>query len=365
MNLITKVMQIIPDLGLGGAEIMVENLTLELIKEGYELTIISLYDYNSAITARMKEKDIQVNYLHKRLGIDWKIIYRLYKLMKVKKPDVVHTHLYAAPYAMTAAVFARVPVKVHTIHSIATQELSKPKRIINKIFYKYYGVVPVSISPLVKETVMKEYGFVEKKIEMIYNGIDSEKSIRKMDYTFKNDEINIIHIGSFKEPKNHIGLIESFKIVCDKFPNTVLYLIGAGKLEEHIKNCVRELGLEKNVVFLGLQANVYPFLNSADIFVLPSLWEGMPISLIEAMATGLPIVVSHVGGIPDMIQDKISGLVVEVNKEDISEALIRLIESTELREKLGNEAMIDAKQFTSKKMAKEYAELYVSKRHSR
>lgn len=353
-----KVMQIIPDLGIGGAEIMVENLSLQLTKKGFDVKIISLYNHNSAITERLEKNNIQVIYLDKKLGFDWKIAVRLYKLMKEYQPDVVHTHLYAASYGISASVIAKVPIKVHTIHNLATKEFSKINRIINKVFYHYYGVVPVSISPLIKQTVRKEYRLAENSVAMIYNGIDLKKSLPKADYAFNNEKINIIHIGSFKEQKNHIGLLRSFKIVCDQFPNTNLRLIGTGELEEQIRNCVRTLKLENNVEFLGLKANVFSFLNSADIFVFPSLWEGMPISLIEAMATGLPIVATGVGGIPDMIENNISGLIVDVNNENISEALIKLINSAELRERLGGKARIAAESFSSNKMASEYADLY-------
>lgn len=358
MNLTTKVLQIIPDLGLGGAEIMVEHLSTELKKKGYDVNIISLYNYHSAITERLEKRQVPIIYLNKKKGLDWKIIFRLSQLMKKIKPDVVHTHLYAAPYAMIAAIFAGIPIKVHTIHNIATKEESKPKRIINGLFYKYCQVIPVSISPLVKRTILEEYHLKENQTPMIYNGIDFEKSVSKVEYVSNNDKISIVHVGSFKEQKNHLGLIASFRLFCDEFPDSILNLIGSGALEKQTEDYVKELGLGNNVLFLGLKANVYPFLNSADIFVLPSLWEGMPISLIEAMASGLPIVATRVGGVPDMIEDHISGLLVDVNNEDIAAALIELASNAELRKKLGSTARLAAKRFTAKKMTEQYIELY-------
>lgn len=358
MNPKLRVMQIIPDLGIGGAEIMVENLSIELNKREIDLKIISLYSHNSAITERLEKNNVQIIYLNKKLGVDWKIAVRLYRLMMEFKPDVVHTHLYAASYGIAASIFAKVPVKIHTIHNVATKEFKKINRIINRIFYHYYGVIPVSISPLIKQTVQKEYNLAENSVAMIYNGIDLKRCLPKENYAFNKDRIDIIHVGSFKEQKNHVGLLRSFKMVYDQYPNANLILIGSGELEEQVENCIKNLELGENVELLGLRADVYSFLNAADIFVFPSLWEGMPISLIEAMATGLPILATRVGGIPDMIENNISGLIVDVKDDDVSRALIQLIENRTLREQLGYQARIAALRFTSNKMATEYADLY-------
>jgi glycosyltransferase involved in cell wall biosynthesis len=354
-----KVIQIVPQFGLAGAEIMVENLTVTLVKDNFDVCVVSLYDYHSAITERLENQNISVYYLGKKKGPDVKIIYRLYRLLKKEHPNVVHTHLYSMPYVIPAAILAKIPVRIHTIHNIAKKEVGSFQRRINKFFYKYCKVIPVSISPLVKKTIVEEYGFLDNQVPMIYNGIDLKKCIPKQEYSNKNGIINILHIGRFAEQKNHIGLIESFKIVHDNAPNTVLNLIGTGTLEKEVKNKVRELNLDPCVKFLGLQSNVYPYLNEADIFVLPSLWEGMPITLIEAMATGLPIVATKVGGVSDIIENNVTGLLVDTNIEQIAGALLKLIKDKEMREKMGKAAKVASKRFSAQKMARKYAKLYM------
>ena len=357
MKKIGTVFQIIPAMEVGGAEIMVENLSMELLIDGFDVTVISMYDYKSIITERLEKNKIPVIYMNKKKGIDLKIIFKMYKLIKEKKPDIVHTHLYTMPYAITAAFFARVPIRIHTIHSIATKEVGKFKRIINYFFYSFCNVIPVSISPNVKESIIAEYDLSQEQVPMIYNGTNLKKCILKKDYDLGNN-IKIIHIGSFKEAKNHVELIESFKIIHDNEPNTVLKLIGSGSLENLVRDTVDKLGLRDCVEFLGLKSNVYPYLNEADIFLLPSLWEGMPISIIEAMGTGLPIVASNVGGIPDMIENNVSGLLVDAHKEKIAEAILKMIKDDNLRERLGVAAQKASLSFSSKKMAREYEGLY-------
>ncbi|MEH7356287.1 glycosyltransferase [Neobacillus drentensis] len=352
-----KVMQIMPEFGLAGAEIMVENLSVALAKDGFEICIVSLYDYHSAITERLEKQNIPIIYLGKKKGIDISIFYKLYKILRKEKPDVIHTHLYILPYVIPVALLAKVKVKVHTIHNVAKNEVGKWQRKINRFFYKYCRVIPVSISPLVKKSVIEEYGFEENQVPMIFNGIDLNKYIQKNDYTNKGI-INILHIGRFSEQKNHAGLLESFKIVHENVPNTKLRLIGLGNLEKVIKNKVKDLNLDGCVEFLGLKADVYPYLNEADIFILPSLWEGMPITLIEAMATGLPIVATAVGGVPDMIKDNKTGLLVDTNNAQIAEALQKLIKDTNLRKEIGNAAKSTSEQFSVEKMEEQYAKLY-------
>lgn len=358
MNRNNKVIQVIPNLGLAGAETMLANLTIELSNDGFDVSVVSLYNEQSSITDKLETQDIPLYYLNKKKGLDLRMIYRLYKLFIKEKPDVIHTHRYSMQYAIPASILAGVPIKIHTVHNIATKEVSNSQRKLYYLFYKYLNVIPVSISPLVKESILKEYKIPSDKVPMIYNGIDLNKCITKFGYSTNGDNITILHVGRFSEQKNHIGLIESFKLVHDKYPNTILQLIGDGDLIDQIKNKVIELKIEANVEFLGLQADVYPFLNNADIFVLPSLWEGMPITLIEAMATGLPIVATSVGGVSDMIKDEANGLLVETNNKQISEALLKLINNEVLREKIGKAARDSSKQFSAEIMAKKYEELY-------
>lgn len=356
-----KIMQIIPEFDLAGAEIMVENLLISLSQIGYDVYGVSLYNKKTAITERLKKEKIPVIFLNKKRGIDLKIFIRLYKLFKKEKPYVIHTHRYVMPYVIPAAVLSRVPRKIHTIHSISKKEVSKSRRRFHSFFYKHCNVIPVTISPLVKDSVLEEYKFLTPTIPMIYNGINLTNCLPKDNYNINNNEIKIIHIGRFAEPKNHIGLINSFKLIVDKYKYAKLILIGTGELENVILQKVIDLKLEKNIVFMGQQPNVYKYLHDADIFILPSLWEGMPITLIEAMSTGLPIVATKVGGIPDMIEDDFSGLLVEPKEEQISSAVVRLINDNKLREKLGKNALLSSKKFSATYMALEYLKIYQSK----
>lgn len=353
-----KIVQIMPEFGLAGAEIMCENLTYELIKLGHDVIVVSMYDYHSAITERLEEAGIDVRYLKKKLGVDFSMIKKIEKILKESKADVVHTHRNCAQYAVPAAIMAGIKCRVHTVHSIAEKENGKLARKLNRFFFIHRQAVPVALSDLVRDTIVKEYGIKKEDIPVIYNGINLSECHLKTDYSVDGN-FKILHIGRFSEEKNHIGLLKAFNIFYDKHPDSELWLIGEGKNKTEIEQYVKEDELVAAVKFLGQQSNVYGYLHDADIFTLPSLYEGIPMSLIEAMGTGLPIVATRVGGVPDMLDDE-SALLIPVDTEAIAEAFEKYYTNAELREKNGKAALSLAIKFSSETMAESYINAYKS-----
>lgn len=359
-----KIIQIMPEFGLAGAETMCENLTYELCKLGHSVIIISMYDYHSAITDRMEKAGIDIRYLDKKSGLDFSMIGKMKKIFRTEKPDVIHTHRYVMQYAIPAAIMAGVKRKVHTLHSVAQKENSRLARKFNRIFFKCCGVIPVALSDLVRDTITKEYGIDKNRIPVILNGVDLSKCQPKTTYDI-NGKFKILHIGRFSEPKNHLCLLEAFKIFHEKYPESELHLIGDGEKRAEIESFIRENNLSDNVKLLGLQSCVHGFLHDADIFTLPSIYEGIPMTLAEAMGTGLPIVASCVGGIPDMISDHKNGLLCEPSVQDIADKFEIFICDKELREKYGKAAKELSHRFSALTMGEKYCELYgeIRKKH--
>lgn len=350
-------MQVIPLFGLGGAEIMCENLIYALRDLGHEVIIVSLYEYTSPITERFSKNKMDIRYMHKKKGMDILLFGRLKRLFLEEKPDVVHTHLYSAKYVFPTARSAGVKRIVHTIHSVADKESPKSSRIINSYYFRHGGVVPVSLSRLVQDTVVREYKLCREKTPVIYNGINLSKCKVKTDYSVQGS-FKILHIGSFSDVKNHVGLIQAFEIFHGKYPNSRLQLIGDGGLSATIKELVNEKGLDECIEFLGQQSNVFGYLHEADIFTLPSKYEGMPMSLIEAMGTGLPIIATAVGGIPDMIDEEIAQMP-DVNINQIAEAFEKYYLNEQMRREHGEKALEKSKNFSAQGMAREYCKIYL------
>lgn len=352
-----KIIQVMPDFGLAGAEIMCENLIYELRKCGHDVVVISLFDYKSAITERMEQTGVKIIYLGKKLGFDISLVGKIRRVLRKEKADVIHTHRNAAQYAIPAAMMAGVKLRVHTVHNIATKENGKPARILNKFFFKYCRVIPVALSYLTRDSIVEEYKIQKNKIPVILNGIDLSKCIPKDNYGI-NGNFKILHIGRFSEQKNHEGLLKAFKVFHDKHPDSELWLIGDGEKKAEVERYVSDNDLIQSVRFLGLQSSVYRYLHDADIFALPSNYEGVPITLIEAMGTGLPIVATAVGGVLDML-DNDSAQMLDVEVNQIACAFERYYLNKNLRSTHGNEAKERSVRFSAKTMAQRYAELYV------
>ena len=353
-----KIMQVIPYFCFGGAEIMCENLTYALKNAGQEVFAVSLYHDRTPIARRMEEAGIRIVYLDKKLGLDLSMVPKLIKIIRRERPDVVHTHLDVIKYAVLAAKLAGVKKCVHTVHSLADREAEgRVQKIINGFYFRRGWSLPVALTPEVRNSVAEFYGIPLRRVPVIYNGIDLSRCVPKTTYE-TGETVTILHVGRFDVPKNHPGLLEAFRLLLETHPECRLRLVGDGELRPDMEKLAREKGIADFVEFCGMQSNVYPYLHDADIFTLPSIYEGNPMTIIEAMGTGLPIVASRVGGIPDMISDGESGLLVEPEPQSICTDLTRLVGDAALRQRLGLAARKQSQTFSAEHMARDYISCY-------
>lgn len=353
-----KVLHIVPNFGTGGAEKLVVDLLLNYNKNEFDVAALSLYPKaNTMYEQKMDENNIKVYYLDKHKGFDLSMIKKINKFIKIFNPDVVHTHLYVMPYVLFPVIINKIPVRIHTVHTIAEKELNKVGKEIQRIAYKYFNFIPVAITDEIMDSIKKCYKI--KKIPIIYNGINVEEYRKKEEK--RNEAIKLIHVGRFSSEKNHNLLIDTFKIVNDKFPNVKLLLVGDGKLKAEIVGKVNRMNLQDKVYFMGVRKDIPELLSKCDIFVLSSDYEGLPLTLLEAMAAGLPIVSTDVGGVSNIITNNINGILVKPNDPVLfSEAIIKLIKNKELRDKIGKNNEISAFKYDIRNTQKEYEKLYLS-----
>lgn len=354
-----KIMQVIPVLDLAGAETMCQNLSIELHKMGHEVMVVSLYKKETVLTENLRNNSIPVEWLDKKNGLDFGCIFRLYKLIQHFKPDVVHSHIYAGKYAHIAATMAGVKSKVYTVHNVAQKEATDSNKRMNKVLFKKLGVVPVALTAEVQKSIEDVYGIEESKIPVVFNGIPLEKC--KPIQVYKKNATEIVHVGRFFEAKNHRNLVYAFSEAHARFPEIQLKLYGDGPLRNDMEKLVSELNADKYIHFMGLTNDIYSVMSESDIFILPSIYEGMPMTLIEAMATGLPIITTPVGGIVDMLEDGKEAIFTETDSESIADSISMLVNNTELRQALGQAALKRSKQFSARAMAKQYEEVYFNK----
>ncbi|MCQ2507644.1 MAG: glycosyltransferase [Dorea sp.] len=351
-----KIMQIIPRFLMGGAEIMCENLSVALHELGHEVIVVSLNDYPSPITDRLEEAGLAVHYLHKKKGPDPFVLNRLRKLIKDEQPDVIHSHINSVPYAILAGKFNKVP-HIHTIHSIAKGDNVKAVRKIIHWGIRHKLLKPVALGDVTRDSIAEEYQMAKDTIPIIGNGINLSRCIPKDSYDF-SASFHIVHIGRFEEVKNHQGIVNGFAAFRKEHPDSRLTLVGDGSLRSEVENQIQGLHLEDAITLTGEQKNVFGYLHEADVFLLASFYEGLPMTLIEAMGTGLPLIVTNRGGIKDTLKDQEDAILIDPEAEAITKALTRIYESPDLRKKLGEKAKEHSKAFSSLVMAEKYLALY-------
>lgn len=353
-----KVINIIPDLNIAGAEVMATTLITSYDRSKIVPICVSFYNQISTLTQLLKDKNIKVYFLNKHRGIDMVMFIKLIFIILKEKPDVIHTHRYSLMYTLIPSIILGVKVKVHTIHSVANKEVPKFGQFIYKLAFKYFDVIPVSLTSRINVSVKELYSIDS---QVILNGINLEKYKVKKDYSL-NETIKFVHIGRFNDVKNHNLLIDAFNIMQNGFMNMELHLFGDGDLFNSIKEKVNKLNLEKKVYFYGIRDDIPSLLSSFDVFVLTSKWEGLPLTIIEAMSSGLPIIASEVGGIPDIVKNEYNGLLFKSDDiDDLVRKMSFLVINKEYIEVFGKNSYKESRKYDSKQMAHEYEKLYLNK----
>lgn len=351
-----KILEIMPDFNLAGAEIMVENLCYELSKR-HEIMVVSMYHCETAITERLKSNGINLVFLDKKNGFDWLTTQKLKKVILDFRPDVIHTHRYMLMYAVLAGGLSKRIKIFHTVHNVAEKEVPSKLQYFQKFLFRSGKVVPVAISPRVRRSIEKRYGMNIDDIPMIYNGIDVKNFSPKSDYA-QHDVFTCLHIGRFSEQKNHVEMVLALKKLVDAGVKVRFIFVGEGDLFRDIKERVRKLQLTEYVIFAGTTGNVRPWFEKSDLFMLPSKWEGMPMTLIEAMSAAMPIIAANVGGIPDMLENEESALLIEPNADGLWKKIMELEKDEALRRRIGQGAFKKSVKFTAEHMGEAYSEIF-------
>lgn len=351
-----KIFMVIPTLGDGGGERLVVDLSIKLQNKGYNVYLVSLYDkINSINTEKAVANNLNIIYLKKKLGLDISLFFKVRKILRLYKPDIIHTHLDAMLYFLP--FYNKKIRKFHTVHSIAQKEASGLQKIIRIIAFKIKKVIPVAISNSIAKTVAYYYKINLTEIPVVYNGIDTSKYYRFC----KQDKqlFTLINVGTLYEVKNQMYLIDAFAMFNKKHTNSQLFILGDGPLKDQLQNKIESLQLVNKVHLVGKVTNVWDYLAKSDVFVVTSKYEGLPLSMLEAMASGLPIISSNVGGIEDVLKDNINGFLYDLNNIDILVDYISLLYcNSEIRKKMSETNFMTSKRYDIEIMSDNYVKLY-------
>ncbi len=361
-----RILQVTPTLEMGGAERVVVSIVPHLLRWGHTVGVVAQYDATGSwIEKRLASQGIEVQFLGKRPGLDVRMVPRIARAIGRFRPDIVHSHSsHVLRYAIPAVVLsARCPI-VHTLHNLAEHESDSPGKILQYVAFRA-GVAPVAIGQAVADSMRRVYRLAPRRI--IANGIpvadfalpsESREALRAA-LALPPGAPTFVAVGRLMEQKNHTALLHAFASDRLRAVGAHLLLVGDGELRRALEDTARELGLEGRIQFLGVRPDVPRLLHAADVFVLASRWEGNPLSVMEAMAAGRPVVATAVGCVPELVSDSTGRLVAPGDVAALESAMFQLACDLPLARAKGAAAARGARErFDSSRMARAYEQLY-------
>jgi glycosyltransferase involved in cell wall biosynthesis len=294
-------------------------------------------------------------------------LWRLYSLFRKERVDLIHTHLYRdAVYGRVIARLAGVKGVISTLHNSYVWR-SRSQLFLDRLTSVFADRI-TAVSDAVREFAIEREHMPPGKLITVYNGIDTgqfkippkEREAVRRELGLAPGEVAVGSMGELTEQKGYRYLLEAVPGILKSNPAVKFFIAGEGELKKTLLVLRDELGLNSRVSFLGFRDDVPRLLAAFDIFVLPSLWEGLPVALIEAMAAGKPIVATDVDGNCEVIGRDEAGLAVESRDPGgLARALIQLIDDPGLRDRMGRKGQKRADDlFSLKVMIANYQELY-------
>ena len=357
-----RIVQIVPSLGIGGAERMAFQLAAHHVKSGNEVQIVVLSEDEQSELDIRAQKLTTVHYTEiKQIG-HLKACLNVSRLLESIKPDIVHTHIAALSSCMPVKGFWRSPTRVHTVHNVAEREVTKRRMPLHRLMMR--SAVPVSIANAVTVSLRKMYG--DREYPEIWNGIEVNRFLKRdvdrsetFGRSIPEDAVVFLSVGRLSAQKNHRNLITAFEMLYRNHPSAILALSGDGPCRADLEAFVAEKNLCDSVLFLGIRDDVPNVLSAADVFVLSSDYEGSPLSVMEALTARLPVVSTSVGGVPELINDGKTGLLVPPSDADSLHIAMSKLMDPETRiafKEAVNE--LDVMQYDISVTAKNYENLY-------
>jgi glycosyltransferase involved in cell wall biosynthesis len=333
-----KVLEIIDSLGSGGAESLLKNFVLEAKKNNlFNIEIATLYS-NAIFKKEIEDAGISIWDLGLTFKFNLMGVTKLIKLVKERKYNVIHVHLFPADiFAALASLF--LPKDIVWIFSehcdYNRRRTLKIFKILDNFTYSRYSKI-VCVSKQVEFALLNWIPSNKGKTKVISNAVPIPKFLNLCSIK----TYDILFVGRLTKQKGVEILLKAIKILKNEYSrNMKIAIVGDGELKENLDNLTVELGVDREVKFLGVRKNIKELMVSSKIIVLPSRSEGFGIVIIEAMSNMLPVIATNVGGIPELIENGKDGILVPPeNPKALARAINNLLENKELREKLSKAA---------------------------
>lgn len=354
-----RVMIVIHGLETGGAEMMVLHLARELSRAGHPVRVVSLHGDETDVAGLMRRAGVDVVALNKAGGPDPRTVLRLRAQMRDFSPAVVHTHLPVLEYVLPAArLYGRRVRIIHTVHNLAREETRhRVLRAVNRRAFSH-GVVPVALNEEVRSSICREYALPASAVPVVGNGIDLDAFRGPQRRGPRGAGARLLCVARLAPAKNHALLLRTVARLRESGRDVSLTLVGDGPLRGALEERARELGISQRVRFAGRRTDTPAFYRDCDLFVLLSDYEGMPMSIIEAMASGLPVVATRAGGVAELVDDGVNGALVEADAAAAAEAIAAICDDPALYARLSDGAVRTSSHYSAEAMMEKYVDLY-------
>ncbi len=349
------ILHVIDSLRPGGAEKIVYNLATRIDKSRFAVSVCSFDDTRDTFIARSLEKSgVRISFLGRRSGFDPALPVKIRSYIRRNAIDIVHCHIGGEFYGHIGATATRARV-LTTLHGIFPYSLKRKAliRFLN-VFKRNYKV---AVSRELESLYSCDY--------LIYNGIDipaagEEETRDVQEFNLSPTDILVGIIGRLSEVKNHKNFLDAARIVSDRTDGVKFLIVGSGPLKGELEDYAGELGIGERTVFTGYREDIDSLIGMIDISVLSSDSEGLPMVVLESMAAAKPVVATEVGGIPELITDGETGVLVRPkDPAALAGAILRLVEDEDLRKTMGGAAKVRIEDvFSTETMIERYEDLY-------
>jgi glycosyltransferase involved in cell wall biosynthesis len=359
-----SVCHLLPALPAHGAEQLLLDIVRHMDRDRITLSVCLISEMGPLVR-EFEAIGIPVYFLPKRSRNDLSVIFRLAALWKKNRFDLIHTHLFTADlWGRLAGFLSWVPI-VSTSHTTSDPNIGHLGRWLDRILDRRNNAV-ICVSKAVLKYRIHEAGFDPKKIHLIENGIDLDRFRETASKGEMETRLRLplgrrwaVIVGRLVPLKGHRFLIEALSLLTKDFAQLGLLVVGDGEEEKSLRALTEALGLSERVVFLGLRRDIPDILGISEVLVLPSSREGLPIVLLEAMAASLPVVVTPVGGIPEVVMEGKTGIFVTQEPGSIAQALRWIFENFDSARTMGKNArLLIEERYDIRTVAGRYESLY-------
>lgn len=358
---------------IGGLENGVVNLVNRMAASAFRHAIVCL-THHTDFRNRISRPEVQVYSLDKRPGNDFGIQLKLLRLFRALQPDLVHTRNLAALEAQAAAAFARVPVRIHSEHGRDVDDIDgrNPRRLLVRRTLRPLVHHYVAVSRDLERYLLNLVHVPRDRLSQIYNGVDTEVfrpsangRVPLPDAPFGEERcFTVGWVGRMDAVKDPANLARGFAAVCRTAPDVTrrlrLVMVGDGPLRPRVEACLAQVDVSDATWLPGARGDIPEIMRGLDVFVLPSRSEGISNTVLEAMASGLPVIACRVGGNPELVEDGRTGtLVPPDDPEAIARAILAYLRDPGLRRRHAEAARRTAvERFSLGAMVEGYTGLY-------